>query len=50
MIFGKAAVSAQEYQILKKAFEEKLSKEAILRLFDMREKVQKADVSPSASY
>ena len=39
-----------EYRIsaFKKAFEEKLPKEAIMRLFDLREEVMKLDVSSSA--
>ena len=46
-VFGKSLFQP-EYRILKKAFEEKLPKEAIMRLFDLRDEVMKLDVSPSA--
>ena len=51
--YNKLAVSGKslfqpEYRILKKAFEEKLPKEAIMQLFDLRDEVMKLDVSPSA--
>ena len=36
-----------EYRILKKAFEENLPKEFILRLFDMREEIQNKQAPPS---
>ena len=36
-----------EYQILKKAFEEHLPKECILRLFNMRDKIQNSEIPPS---
>ena len=37
-----------EYQILKKAFEEDLPKECILRLFDMRDEIQNSQMPPLA--
>ena len=43
-VFGKQP----EYRILKKAFEEKLPKEAIMRLFDYRDEIIKLGLSPSA--
>ena len=46
-VFGKSLFQP-EYRILKKAFEEKLPKEAIMRLFDLRDEVMKLDVSRSA--
>ena len=46
-VFGKSLFQP-EYRILKKAFEEKLPKEAIMRLFDLRDEVMRLDVSPSA--
>jgi ABC-type cobalamin/Fe3+-siderophores transport system ATPase subunit len=46
-VFGKSLFQP-EYRILKKAFEEKLPKEAIIRLFNQRDEVIKLDVSPSA--
>ena len=46
-VFGKSLFQP-EYRILKKAFEEKLPKEAIMRLFDLRDEVMKLDMSPSA--
>lgn len=46
-VFGKSLFQP-EYRILKKAFEEKLPKEAIMRLFDLRDEVIRLDVSPSA--
>ena len=46
-IFGKSLFQP-EYRILKKSFEEKLPKQAIMRLFDLRDEVQKLDVSPTA--
>ena len=46
-VFGKSLFQP-EYRILKKSFEEKLSKEAIMRLFDLRDEVLKLDVSPAA--
>ena len=45
--FGKSLFQP-EYRILKKAFEEKLPKEAIMRHFDFRDEVIKAGFSPSA--
>ena len=46
-VFG-MSLFQPEYLILKKAFEEKLPKAAIMRLFDLRDEVMKPDVSPSA--
>lgn len=46
-VFGKSLFQS-EYRILKKAFEEKLPKEAIMRLFDLRDEVMRLDVSPAA--
>ena len=46
-MFGKSLFQP-EYRILKKAFEEKLPKEAIMRLFNLRDEVMRLDVSPSA--
>ena len=46
-VFGKSLFQP-EYRILKKAFEEKLPKEAIMRIFDFRDEVIKLDISPSA--
>ena len=46
-VFGKSLFQP-EYKILKKAFEEKLPKDAILRLFDVREDAMKLDVSPTS--
>ena len=36
-----------KYQILKKAFEENLPKEYILRLFNMRDEIQNSQIPPS---
>ena len=46
-VFGKSLFQP-EYRILKKAFEEKLPKELIMGLFEMRDEVIKLDISPSA--
>jgi hypothetical protein len=46
-IFGKSLFQP-EYKILKKAFEEKIPKEAIIRLFDNRDEIMKLNVSPTA--
>ena len=46
-VFGKSLFQP-EYRIIKKAFEEKLPKEAIMRIFDFRDEVIKLDISPSA--
>ena len=46
-VFGKSLFQP-EYRILKKAFEEKLAKEAIMRLFYFRDDIIKLDLSPSA--
>jgi len=46
-VFGKSLFQP-EYRILKKALEEKLPKEAVIRLFDNQEEIQKLNVSPSA--
>ena len=45
-VFGKSLFQP-EYRILKKAFEENLPKEYILRLFDMREEIQDKEAPPS---
>ena len=46
-VFGKSLFQP-EYRILKKALEEKLPKEAVIRLFDNQKEIQKLNVSPSA--
>jgi hypothetical protein len=46
-VFGKSLFQP-EYKILKKSFEEKLPKEAIIRLFDNRDEIVKLNVSPNA--
>jgi len=46
-VFGKS-LSQPEYQILKKALEEKLPKKAVIRLFNNQQEIQKLNVSPSA--
>ena len=45
-VFGRSLFQP-EYRILKKAFEENLPKEYILRLFNMREEIQNSQVPPS---
>ena len=45
-VFGRSLFQPG-YRILKKAFEENLPKEFILRLFDMREEIQNSQVPPS---
>ena len=45
-MFGKS-VFQPEYRILKKAFEENLPKEYILRLFNMRDEIQNSQIPPS---
>ena len=45
-IFGKSLFQT-EYRILKKAFEENLPKEYILRLFNMRDEIQNRQLPPS---
>jgi hypothetical protein len=45
-IFGKSLFQP-EYRIIKKAFEEKLPKEAIIRLFDLQDDIVKLNVSPA---
>ena len=45
-VFGKSLFQP-EYRILKKAFEEKLPKEYILRLFNMRDEIQNSQAPPS---
>ena len=45
-VFGRSLFQP-EYQILKKAFEENLPKEFILRLFNMREEIQNSQIPPS---
>jgi len=46
-VFGKSLFQP-EYRILKKALEEKLPKEAVIRLFDNQQEIQKLNVSPLA--
>ena len=45
-VFGKSLFQP-EYRILKKAFEEKLPKECILRLFNKRDEIQNSQMPPS---
>ena len=45
-VFGRSLFQP-EYRILKKAFEENLPKELILRLFNMREEIQNSQIPPS---
>ena len=45
-VFGKSLFQP-EYRILKKAFEENLPKESILRLFNMRDEKRDSQISPS---
>ena len=45
-VFGKS-IFQPEYRILKKAFEENLPKECILRLFNMRDEIQNSQIPPS---
>ena len=45
-VFGKSLFQT-EYRILKKAFEEELPKECILRLFNMRDEILKSQIPPS---
>ena len=45
-VFGRSLFQP-EYRILKKAFEENLPKEYILRLFNMRDEIQNIQASPS---
>ena len=47
-VFGKSLFQP-EYKILKKAFEEKLPKEAIISLFDYQDYIMKLNVSTSNS-
>ena len=44
-VFGKCLFQC-EYRILKKAFEENLPKECILRLFNMRDEMQNSQIPP----
>jgi hypothetical protein len=46
-VFGKSLFQP-EYKILKKSFEEKLPKDAIIRLFDNRDEIVRLGVSPTA--
>src|SRR5688572_22618359 len=46
-VFGRSLFQP-EYKILKKSFEEKLPKEAIIKLFDNRDEIVKLNVSPTA--
>ena len=45
-VFGKSLFQP-EYRILKKAFEEELPKEYILRLFNMTDEIQNSQIPPS---
>ena len=45
-VFGKSLFQP-EYKILRTAFEENLPKEYILRLFNMRDEIQKSQISPT---
>ena len=45
-VFGKSLFQP-EYRILKKAFEENLPKEYILRLFNMKDEIQNSQLPPS---
>ena len=45
-VFGRSLFQP-EYKILKKAFEEKLPKEAIVRLFDSKDEIMRLNVSPA---
>ena len=45
-VFGKSLFQ-HEYRILKKAFEENLPKECILRLFNMRDLIRNSQIPPS---
>ena len=45
-VFGKSLFQP-EYRILKKAFEENLPKECILRLFNMRDEIRNSQIPPS---
>ena len=45
-VFGKSLFQPK-YRILKKAFEENLPKECILRLFNMRDEIQNSQMPPS---
>ena len=45
-LFGKSLFQPK-YRILKKAFEENLPKECILRLFNMRDEIQNSRIPPS---
>ena len=46
-VFGKSLFQP-EYKILKKAFEQKLPKKAIIRLFDLQDEIMKLNVSPTS--
>jgi hypothetical protein len=45
-VFGKSLFQP-EYRILKKAFEEKLPKEAIIGLFDIQDEIMRLNISPT---
>ena len=45
-VFGRSLFQP-EYRILKKAFEENLPKEYILRLFNIRDEIQNSRITPS---
>ena len=46
-VFGKSLFQP-EYRIIKKAFEENLLKECILRVFNMRDEIQNSQIPPLA--
>ena len=48
-VFGKSLFQP-EYRILKKAFEEELPKEYILRLFNVRDEIQNSQIPPSQEW
>jgi hypothetical protein len=45
-VFGKSLFQP-EYRLLKKAFEERLSKESIIKLFDVQDEIMRLNVSPA---
>ena len=45
--YSEKSLFQPEYRILKKAFEETLPKECILRLFNMRDEIQNSQMPPS---
>ncbi len=46
-VFGKSLFQP-EYRIIRKAFEEKLPKEALIKLFGMQDEIMRLNVSPAA--